>query len=960
MSVRLRLPSIAIPLLLLLGLSLGSPGGVEAQETGTVRGRVLREGTMQPVNGAQVSVVGTRRGGLTDQRGEFLILQVPAGSHVVRVQMMGYSDTDAQVDVLPGQVASVDVRLSETAISLDEIVVTGQPGATKRRAIGTSIASLDVSDRITDAPISNFNELLQGAGAGITSIGASGTVGGASPIVLRGATSMMQDNAPLIYVDGVRLDTDSESLIYLGGQTTSRLNDLNPADIERVEIIKGAAATALYGTEASNGVIQIFTKKGRPGESVVTGSVKMGGTRIPSVFPLMHPDPKYPSANDLLKTGLYQEYNLSVRGGSDNVTHYVSGSYMGSEGSFVNNEFERASGRVNLSLIPSAEITLDLTTNLTWSKAKLPFNDNYIYGVLTTLLLGNPVTKATPTDPYGGAFIPVTYATEIENIDETYHFTSGVTLQHRPSENFNQKLTIGLESVHGLGSSVWPYAPNNARPEGSRAVNTRRNLQVNTDYAASWVKPVNDRVESTLSAGAQLFTANDHRVFSSGQKFAAPGLQLTGALTDLIDIGEEELKYTTGGVFVQEQLAFNNKLFLIAGVRADGSSAFGENFGWQVYPKASVSYVLSDEEWFSLPGVSTFRLRGGFGMAGTQPGAFDAVRTYGPFTAVGGQPAIHTVNLGNPDLAPEVSYEWEGGFDAGLLEERLSIGLNLYHQTTKDALLSRTYAPSLGFLQTQLTNLGELRNMGMELTAEATLMQREKLDWRVNASYSYNDNEVIDMGGTPFIQIDRFGTRVTEDYPVGGKWERVTVGYDAKGYPIASDTAVYLGPSLPPHTGSLGTTLSYGSFNFFAHGQFAAGHVVNNMNRPYMVRLKTGEEYFQTVLDNNDDHVSPKTDPVKILIAKSNIFGDFIEDADWFKVREVGLTYRLPDGLVQFLSADQASLTVTGRNLLTLTKYSGTDPETSSTYESGSLSVGADYFTVPQARQLMFVLDFRF
>jgi len=947
-------------LLLLVFLMGGTPAVAAGQEPGTIRGTVVHDATLQPAVGAQVSVVGTGRGALTNSSGDFLILNVPSGTHTLRVEMMGYATTERTVDVPAGGVVQVELEMSTEAISLDELVVTGQPGATKRRAIGTSIATLDVADRVAEAPVTDFHQLLQGADAGITTLGASGTAGGANSLILRGATSMMQDNAPLIYVDGVRLDTNQESLIYLGGQTTSRLNDLNPGDIERVEVIKGAAATALYGTEASNGVIQIFTKRGRPGETVLQVSTKLGGTRIPSVFPLMHPDPQYPSANDLLKTGFHREGSLSLRGGSETVNFFVSGNYLNTEGSFINNYFERAGGRVNLGIVPSDKLTVDLTTNLTWSKARLPYNDNYIYGVLTTLLLGNPVTKATPTDPYGGAFIPVTYATEIENIDDTYHFTGGITLQHHPTESFNQRLTLGLESVNGTGTSVWPYAPNNARPEGSRAVNTRQNLQFNVDYSGSWVARINADLESTLSAGAQVFTIQDHRVFSSGQKFAAPGLQLTSALTDLIDIGESELKYSTGGIFVQEQMAIQDKVFLIGGIRVDGSSAFGENFGWQVYPKGSVSYVISDEGWFDVSWINTLRLRGGFGMAGTQPGAFDAVRTYGPFTAVGGQPAIHAVNLGNPDLAPEVSYEWEGGFDAGLFDESVSLNANFYYQTTKDALLRRTYPPSMGFLETQLTNLGELRNMGLELSAQATLMERSGFSWKGTAAYAYNSNEVKNMGGTPFIQIDRFGTRVQEGYPVGGKWDRVTVGTDANGYPIPSDTAVYIGPSFPPHTGSLGTDVTYGPFNFFAHSQFAAGHVVNNMNRPYMVRLKTGKEYFETVIANNDDPVNPQTDAVKILQARAQIFGDFIEEADWWKLREVGISYSLPLSLISPIGADFGRLTLTGRNLLTWTKYSGTDPETSSTYEAGSLSVGADYFTVPQARQLMVVVDFRF
>ncbi|HEY0970759.1 MAG TPA: TonB-dependent receptor [Gemmatimonadales bacterium] len=928
-----------------------------AQSTGTIRGRVTAQGGAQPLGNVTVVVVGTRLGTQSAENGEYQILNVPAGQHTVRAQRLGYAQATATVTVAAGQTVTADLALGTVATALDEVVITGQPGATRRREIGTSIATIDASAKVAEAPISNISQLLQGRDAGITSLGSSGTAGGAGTIVLRGMTSMTRDNAPLIYVDGVRLDDDKSTLVTTGGQSTSRLNDINPADIERVEIIKGASATALYGTEASNGVIQIFTKKGKPGETEYRIGVKMGGTRIPSVFPYMHPDrTKYPSANDLISTGLFQEYTGSVRGGLPSVGYYVGGGYTDDQGSFVNNSFQRANGRLNLTLTPRDDITADLSSNFTWSKAALPMNDNYIYGILTTLLLGNPVIKGTPEDPYGGAFIPVPYVTQVESTEETFRFTGGFTLQHRVGERFNQRATIGMESVQGQGIQLWPYAPNPVVPQGSRSVVRRDNLQVNVDYSASFNAQLMG-IATTTSVGGQIFTINDHRVSASGDKFAVPGVTLVGATSEQIDVGESQLKYTTAGVFIQEQFGFGDRLFLVGGVRMDGSSAFGKDFGMQVFPKASVSYVISDESWFDVPGVTSLRLRAGYGRAGQQPGAFDATRTYSTFTANNGQPAIHTANLGNANLAPEVSTEYEAGFEAGMFGDRMQLTANVYHQTTTDALLNRTYAPSLGFLSTQLTNLGEMRNFGVELSARGTAYQGSRLTVDLNASYAFNDNEVLDMGGTPFIQIDRFGTRVTEGYPVGGKWEYVTVGRDARGFPIRSDTAVYLGVSMPPHTGSFGADVNYGSIKLFANAQWAAGHVVNNMLRAYMPRGKTGERYFQAVIDNNDDPVNPKTDAVNILLAESRIFGDFIESADWLKLREVGLVYTLPGRVSAMVGGRTARLSVSARNILTITGYSGTDPEISSTFDEGSLSIGADYFTVPQARQFLVGFD---
>jgi len=928
-----------------------------AQDVGTIRGRVTAAGAATPLAGVTVSVVGTRLGVQTGEGGEYLIRNVPVGARTVRAQRLGYSPASASVAVAAGDTATADLALSQVPTALEEIVITGQPGATRRREIGTSIATIDASEKVAEAPISSVGDLLQGREAGVIGLGASGTAGGGSTLVLRGVTSMTRQNTPLIYVDGVRIDTDQDALFTTGGQTTNRLNDINPNDIDRVEVIKGAAATALYGTEASNGVIQIFTKKGAAGETRYTAGVKLGGSRIPSVFPYMHPDrERYPSANDLLSTGLYQEYNGSVRGGTETMGYFVGGGYTGNEGSFVNNKFERGNARLNLTISPARRLTVDFTNNFTWARSQLPLNDNYIYGVLTTLLLGNPVVRGSEEDPYGGAFIPVPYATSIRSVDETYRFTGGVTLQHREGERFSQRVTVGLENVQGQGTQHWPYAPNDVRPQGSAFVAQRDNLQVNLDYAASLNVPLFG-MQSSTSVGGQLFTIRDHRVTASGQKFAVPGVTLVGATSEQIGVGESLLRYTTAGFFVQEQLGIADRLYLAGGVRVDGSSAFGNDFGLQVFPKASVSYVISDESWFSLPYVGSLRLRAGFGQAGQQPGAFDATRTYSTFTANDGQPAIHTSNLGNPDLAPEVSTEFEAGLEATMLDDRVELTLNAYHQTTRDALLNRTYAPSLGFLATQLTNLGRLRNRGLEVGLRGQAMRGGRVTLDLNASYAYNDNEVLDMGGTPFIQIDRFGTRVVEGYPVGGKWEFVTVGRDAAGYPIRSDTAVYLGTSMPPHTGSFGFDLGLGSWKLFANTQFAAGHVVNNHLRAYMPRGRTGERYFAAVIANDDDPVTPKTDAVKILVAESNIFGDFIESADWLKLREVGVTYMLPERLAARVGGRTARLSVSARNLLTITGYSGTDPEISSTFDAGSLSIGADYFTVPQARQLIFGFD---
>jgi TonB-dependent starch-binding outer membrane protein SusC len=944
-----------------VALALAGATAAQAQETGSIRGRVVA-GPERPVEGAQVVVVGTGRGVLTNSTGDFLLPGVSRGTHAIRVQHLGYGTSERVVAVVPGEVARLEFVLVERAIALDEIVVTGQPGATRRRALGASLASVEMGQLPASAPVANLQQVLQGRMAGVTSFGASGSAGAAGTLVLRGLGSMTQSSSPVVYVDGVRVDNRERALIAVGGQATSRLHDLAPSDIERIEVTRGAAAGSLYGTEASNGVIQIFTKRGRAGENAMEAGVRYGASRVPSVFPLMHPDPKFPSANDLIETGAFREVTASVHGASERSHHYVSGNYTEDQGSFGQNSFERAGGRLNLGLRPNERWQADFTSALGWSRAVLPSNDNNAFGMLANVILGNPAVRGTATDPYGGPWLTPAYAGNIRNQEETFRFTGGIVLQHRPSLALQQKFVVGVESVQGEAITTWPYGPNPFRPQGSREIGERSHVRANFDYAGSWLAALGARALSTFSAGGQLFTARDRLVYARGSRFPAPGLELIGATTTSIEIDERLLEYTTAGLFVQEQIGLNDRLFLTAGVRVDGSSAFGDDFGLQAYPKASVSYVLSEEAWFAAPLVSTLRLRAAFGRAGTQPGAFDSERTYGAFTANGGRPAIRTANPGNPDLAPEVSEEVEGGFDLNLLGDRVSLAVTAYRQVTRDALLSRLPAPSTGFTLPQLVNLGEVRNRGLEVGGSALLFAQGSVSWSATASYAYNQNVVSDMAGVARIEVDRFGTFVREGFPLAGKWGFVTVGTNAAGYPVRSDTLHFIGTSMPPHTGSLGSDLAMGPVRLFGHAQFAAGHVVNNHNRVAMIRSRTGKEYFDLVIANNDNPANPQTEAVKQFLhgPLNSHFGDYIEKADWLKVREIGASWTLPARLAGRMGADHAELTLAGRNLLTFTGYSGTDPEISSTFENGSLSVGADYFTVPQSRQVVFGVNVRF
>ena len=947
----------------LLAIGAASAPALHAQTpatTGTISGTVTESGSGRPLANVRISIEGTTLGTVSREDGQFTLPNVPAGTHRIQAAFIGFAPREVTVTVTAGGTADVNIELATRAIALDEVMVTAAPAsAQQRRAIGAGISVVDVESRLATAPVTDLSQVLQGREAGVVNMSSGGTQGTAGLNVLRGISSIVQDNQPLIYVDGVRMDRGNTSLISTGGQTISRMVDIPPQDIARIELIKGSAATAMYGSEASSGVIQIFTKRGRPGETVYDATVRMGTNTLVSDLLLQHPDPQYPSANDFVSTGLHQEYTASVRGATESFSYFVSGSHTDSEGAFVNNYMRRTASRVNLSWKPSETLTGDVSTSFGYTDIRLPSNDNVTTGILTNVYLGNPITRGTEHDPYGSAFEPVAIELSRSRNDEAYRYSSGITLNHTPSSLFSHRLTLGLDFLSGQGTTMTPWyeEPNRPPRQGGRSIQRRNNLQTNIDYGLSLRKNFTESMESHTTLGFQFFTQRDHRSGASGDRFAAPPLQSLGG-TEAATISEAEVQYTTGGIFGQQQFGFDNKLFLIVGGRADGSSAFGDDFGFQFFPKVSVSYVVSDESWFSLPYVSMLRLRGAWGKSGTQPGAFDKLRLWSTVHGMDGRMGLRPSAMGNPDLGPEISQEFEAGFDANLFNDRMSFEFSAYNQRTDDLHLQYEFPVSTGILASQIRNAGSLRNRGIELSSRITVAQGMDYDWSVNFGYAYNSSKVISLAGSPSLLLDRFGTKVVEGYPMAGKWEHVTVGYDANGFPIASDTAVYIGPSIPPHNGNFGTSLTWRGITASLSGQFALGLYVNNHIKPYMAHNKVGVDYFRELERTGGD---PNSEAMRIFEAKHRIYGDFIERADWLKLREATISYALPYNVTQRMGARSAVLSLSGRNLLTVSKYSGIDPEVSSTFSSGNnLSVGADYFTVPPSRQVIVGLSLSF
>lgn len=527
---------LGTPLRLLLGaaMALFVAAPALAQVRGTVTVTVTDRTNDQPVNGARVVLVGTDITGVTDGRGMLTLREVTANAYTVRVLAIGYRSEEQQVTVNVGGTASVDFQLSLSGFTLDEIVVTGTGGAVQKRKLGTSIGSVDVGKVEEVVPLQDFGSLLQARIPAVRSVAMGGGIGSSRDLKIRGLSSFQLGQRPVIYVDGVRIDNNSADwgdddiacCWFAGGAGNDRLGDLNPDDIERVEVVKGAAAATLYGTEATNGVIQIFTKKGRAGSAPRwTLSYVAGFNRLRENLPTkLYPNfngpttSEYPDgfpahdANELIENGLIQQTNIGVQGGGENITYFVDAGLLYEEGSIKPNDQTRGNLRLNLNWNPSERWSFEINSAYTNNTTRIVQAGNNWSALLGNAILGNP-RNATPERPFGEPWVSVADIKEISSTSYVSRWTGGLTANFTPTSSFSHRLTIGLDNVSDRRERLHPFGRTYiyVGTEGERSVAFRNFQSWTVDYLGALNYHLGSAIQSDFSFGAQGFWEEDQQ-----------------------------------------------------------------------------------------------------------------------------------------------------------------------------------------------------------------------------------------------------------------------------------------------------------------------------------------------------------------------------------------------------------------------------------------------------------------
>jgi len=931
-----------------------------AAQTATVTGQVVHSLSGRPLAGVQITVPGSGIGGLTGVSGRYSLANVPAGNIQVQAQMLGFRTETQSVTVSAGETGTADFRLSERAIEMDALVVTGTAGATERRQIGHAMAQIDASSLTVQAPISNVSQLLQARIPSGNVFQTSGNLGAGGPVTLRGVSSISQGSDPLVYIDGVRMDNRNSTGIW-SGSSPSRLNDINPADIESVEVISGPAAATLYGSEASNGVIHIITKRGRAGEQTFNVMMRQGANWFlrPEANIMenwaMSPDGQLISqhllrteaelGNNPFRTGHVQEYSVDVRGGVDRIGYFASLTRSEEEGIVSNNWLERTSGRLNLTL--QVVENLNISTGMGYVRsenARSPESFTGDFGLFGMFIFGSPNNQNNRLRGFLSA--PPEEVALVDMRQNVNRTTWNMEVSHTPRPWFSHRLWAGLDVVDERNLSLWERKPEGtAHFFGQRSLGERdiRDMEVRNqtfDYAATADFTLSPELTSATSVGVQYYTVSRHFTTATGRIFPAPGLTTVSTAAQRQG-AESFVENKTVGGYIQQRFGWRDQLFLTAAVRGDDNSAFGTEVDPALYPKLSGSWNVSQADfWNPASFLNDLVVRAAWGQAGQQPDAFAAIRTYGPSVGFNDGPAVLPSSPGNPTLKPERGSEVELGFDADLLNGRAGVEFTVFRQITSDAILNRAVPPSTGFSGSQVVNAGEIQNQGLELATRFRPVVRERVGWEFGVNVGHQKNKIISMGDVGNLFFGRVQGHV-EDHAIGGFWSRRVVQAEWQGeslanvlcdggpennnlpMPCAQAPRVYMGDPGPNWQASLNTTLSLGeNLRLYA--------LVDGW---FDMRLESVTNWGRDAVFRNSRiaHTLREQDPVlAAAISNPTDNSPWIHRNDFIRLREVSLSYTLPSEWASRVGASRSVLSVQGRNLGKLwvhPDFNDVDPE---------------------------------
>jgi TonB-linked SusC/RagA family outer membrane protein len=979
-----------------------------AQEL-TISGTVTSKVSGDPLPGTNVVIKGTNFGTSTDENGEFRLTVQNMSQATLVFAFIGYKTQEVTVNAS----RDITVEMDEDVLKLSEVIVTGLATSVAKRNLANAVATVN-ADELIPAPTQTIERALSGKIAGISISQNTGAPGGGISVNLRGVSTIEGRTQPLYVVDGVIIDNAANQSgidlvtkatgagsAFPQGQPTNRIADLNPNDIETIEVLKGASASSIYGSKATNGVIIITTKQGRPGKTKIDVNQQFGvnsilnkiGTRrftqatAEEVFGetgaqiFQQSGGQFIDYEDVLygEEGFIAETSLNARGGNNNTQFFISGIFRDEDGIVKRTGYQKYGGRFNINHSISDRLKITANTNFlrTESDRGITGNDNtnttfgFSLGFTPSFYSILPENGVYPDHQFNPSN-PVHTRDLITNNELVNRTITSATLTWNVIKQQRHALDViiqgGVDFYSQENKVVSPpelqFERNSDLPGSSllaESESTNSNLYYNLVHNISTASNISFRT----SVGLQFENRNRNYLLTQSR-----GLIVTQTNVDqaaAVNVFQTREIQRDRGFFVQEEIDLNEKIYLTAGLRGDASSANGDTEKYFLFPKFSGSIRLSEYDfWKGLSSfASEFKLRAAYGETGNLPPANAKFTSLIPSNIGGAAGLLPSTRRGNETIKPERTKELELGFDAALFDEKASLNFTYFRQNISDLILFPDLPPSSGFSD-EVVNGGKMKTDGIEITLGVHPL-RGNFRWSSLVNFYKTQSEITELTVDPFNK-GGFATFLGT-YRIQEGWSPTTIIGSERtvntGTSSQTGDFVPLGDETPDFQIGFSNRFNIGGFELYFLLDWKQGGDIINLGKLITDLGGTSGDYDEVstfMVENDNGVLEPKE--LKNGVGRLTVLGiqtaPYIEDGTYLKLREASINYSFPRKTVARWFSNQISylrIGVSGRNLLMFTDYLGYDPEVS---QFGNLAIGRSVDTIPYPSSRSFYFNIAF
>ncbi|MEN2401477.1 TonB-dependent receptor [Flavobacterium sp. MC2016-06] len=957
----------------------------------TLSGKIQDENG-NPLPGVSIVLVGANKQGISDFDGQFFV-DIPAGKHTLKVSYIGYKTQEILIE----NQTTLTITLQPDLAKLDEVVIIGYGTTTKRTSTG-SVVKITAED-IEKQPITNILQSLQGRTPGVFVTQTSGYAGSNVNISIRGTNSIAGDNLPLYVIDGVpyigddiKEQVQSDRIIRGAQKQTSPLNIINPNDIESIEILKDADATAIYGSRGANGVVLITTKKGESGKTTFTVNTNSGISEVAHMVKTLDT----PTYLNMLRTALtnanaqpsafstgialtdfdqnaytnwqdkliggtanFNNFSASLKGGNETTNFLLSSAYHKETtvlpGDFGYNKFS-TNFNVNHTTLDK-KLKIGASVIFATDKNELPYYDITNYAVLTA-------PNHTIYNPDGTYYWSPTYFSDVNPLaaldrrveDKGNNLITSFTVQFEIAKGLSLKTDLGYGRAQMISKQILPasgmnnvyYTANNISLNASRSytVSTNNTNNFTIDPQLNYSTPLWKGNFTALVGGSYQNRKSEMPSYVSTSGYSSDNLiGITGTATTVTSYnGTSEYKYAS--LFSRLNYNIENKYILNVNFRRDGSSRFGANNRYGNFGSIGGAWVFSEESFAkNLTWLSFGKLRSSYGEIGSDAiGDYGYANTYSTSTYGVGNASMAATRIANPNYQWEVTKKFEAAIDLGFFNDRISFTAAFYRNISGNQLVSATLSPQAGFTSYQ-ANLGaEVENKGIEFTLSTTNIHTKNLNWSTSFNISKNENKLLSFPG---IETSSYYTTYVVGNPLSSRYLYNFTGVNASGIAQFQDyngdgkistgfaqtgngDRQYYGPTYPKYYGGISNSISYKAFSLDFLFQF-----VKQEGRSLLssIAVQPGYPYglANYQVDEYNDYIAQGN------VLSSNYQSSFfnyagstatVVDASYIKLKNVSASYMIPLNETTQKFLQSIRLSLQGQNLVTFTKYKGFDPET--------------------------------